>query len=91
MRRAVSENMSEPTDDLAEVTATTREEACMVVVINSRVMKTPLRSRHSYGSKVASVLPSSSVRGCHPKSTLRHVLTKGYPDRKMIRQTRIIN
>lgn len=68
MRRAVSENMSEPTDDLAEVTATTREEACMVVVINSRVMKAPLRSRHSYGSEVAAVLPSSSVHGCHPKS-----------------------
>ncbi len=66
MRRAVSENMSEPTDDLTDVMATPREEACMVVVINSRVMKAPLRSRHSYGSKVASVLPSSSVRGCHP-------------------------
>jgi len=76
MSRAVSANISEPTEDLADATATAREEAGMIVVICRSIVwwssKTLLRNSRPYGCRVPAALPLSSVAGCeslqHPHS-----------------------
>lgn len=37
MRREMSANISDPTEDLAAATATAKDEACIVVVIKSGI------------------------------------------------------